>query len=116
MSVTPGQDKTKQESRYNGRLGGRDDNVRGGKLLIDIRQELRERNSHFDKDFISKSRKMLQWLVVVTSYIKVAHYYKALHLFVIQSWDHPICVTQNQSRFILITRCNTNIRVCIKYI
>jgi hypothetical protein len=40
----------RRESRYNGRLGGRDDNVRGGKLLIDIGRELGERNSHFDKD------------------------------------------------------------------
>jgi len=65
---------------------------------------------------ISKSRKMLQWLVVVTSYIKVARRYEALRLFVIQSRDRPIRVTQNQSHFTLIMRCDTDITVCMKYI
>ena len=68
------------------------------------------------REDISKSRKMLQWLVVVMSYIKVAHCYEALHLFVIQSQGYPIHVTQNQSRFTLITRCDTDITVCMKYI
>jgi len=68
------------------------------------------------REDISKSRKMLQRLMVVMSYIKVAHCYEALHLFVIQLQDRPIHVTQNQSCFTLIMRCDTDITVCMKYI
>ncbi len=73
--------------------------------------DLREWYVVFITACISKSRKMLQQLVVVTSYIKVARRYEALRLFVIQSWDRPLRVTQNQSRFTLITRCDTDITV-----
>jgi hypothetical protein len=63
---------------------------------------------------ITKSGKMLQCLVVVTSYIKVTRRYEVSQLFVIQSRDCPALVTQNHSCVMIIATCDTDIRVyCI---
>jgi hypothetical protein len=63
---------------------------------------------------ISRSERILQRLVVVTSYIKVARRYEASRLIVIQSRDRPTLVTQNHSRFMIITTCDTDTRVYMK--
>ncbi len=57
--------------------------------------------------YITKSGKIWQQLVVVMRYIKVAHHYEVLHLFVIQSWDCPTLATQNHSHVMIIPTYHT---------
>ena len=62
---------------------------------------------------MSKSGRILQRLVVVTSYSKVTRRYEASRLFVIQSRDRPTLETQTEA---LTFDDHTDITLCMKRI
>ena len=62
---------------------------------------------------MSKSGRILQRLVVVTSYSKVTRRYEALRLFLIQSRDRPTLETQTEA---LTFDDHTDITLCMKRI